>query len=225
MSDIAIKKSDVHAGQARYTKSMLSVYDFMVLEVNCRFAWRCPKDEILRRYQAAVGRRHLEIGVGTAYFPDQVTFPGPAPEVTLFDMNENTLAFGARRLARMRPATVQGNALEPLTGVPDQHFDSVAVNLVLHCIPGDIATKGQAILANAAKATRPGGKIFGSTVLAHGVPVGRFGHTMMRKLNAKGIMHNTEDSLSDLAAVLAKNFEHFALSVRGCVGLFTATAP
>ncbi|QUQ65301.1 class I SAM-dependent methyltransferase [Kutzneria sp. CA-103260] len=219
----AIRYEDVLAGAANYKRSVLNRYD-RVLYVNCRFFWRCDRGELLRRYQAAVGARHLEIGVGSGYCPAHTLFPTPEPEITLVDLNPQTLDFASRRLAHLRPRRVLANALDPIeeAGVPTRHFDSVAINLLLHCIPGDIKAKA-AVLGNAAAAVKPGGKVVGSTVLAQGVPVTPAGRFLMRQLNAKGIFHNTEDRRDDLESVLGKYFADYQLVVRGCMAMFTAT--
>ena len=49
------------------TKS-LKFYDFMVNDINCRYAWRCHKDNIFENYKLNIRNNHLEIGPGTGYF-------------------------------------------------------------------------------------------------------------------------------------------------------------
>ncbi|MFF3273468.1 class I SAM-dependent methyltransferase [Streptomyces chrestomyceticus] len=215
--------SDVADGAAMYTRKALRKYD-AILHVNTRWVWRCHHDEILRRYQAAVGAKHLEIGVGSGECPDRARFPVAEPDLTLLDLNPYTLEFASERLARYAPRAVRADALEPLerAGVPAGVFDSVAVNLVLHCVPGDLHAK-RAVLENAAAAARSGGTVVGSTVLAAGVPRTPYARRRMRKLNERGIFHNSADSLSDLAKVLGSTFADFDLDVRGCMALFTAT--
>src|SRR5215207_6158968 len=75
--------SDVVAGQAIYNRATLAVYDVGVLGLSCRLLWRCPKAEMLAGYDRNVGARHLDLGVGTAYFLDRCRFPDPRPRVTL----------------------------------------------------------------------------------------------------------------------------------------------
>ncbi|MGH3721372.1 MAG: class I SAM-dependent methyltransferase [Pseudonocardiaceae bacterium] len=215
--------ADVLDGAAYYNRQMLRYYDRLVW-VTCRYFWGCDKHEILRRYQAAIGARHLEIGVGSGYCLENSLFPVPEPEITLVDLNPHTLDFAGRRIAHLRQRRIVANALEPLesVGVPANAFDSVAVNLLLHCIPGDIPKK-EAVLVNAATAAVPGGKVVGSTVLAHGVQVSRRGRWLMKTFNTKGVFHNADDRLSDLESTLDKIFDEHILEVRGSMALFTAT--
>jgi hypothetical protein len=56
------------------------------------------------------------------------------------DLNPAPLEVAAQRLRRYRPNTHRANALEPF-GLPPGAFDSVGLNWLLHCLPGDIATK------------------------------------------------------------------------------------
>lgn len=215
---------EVLDGAGAYTPMALLCYDAIVY-VTCRFFWRCHKHEILRRYQNAVGRSHLELGVGTGYCPAHTRFPGPDPEITLVDLNEHTLQFASRRLSQFRLRRIKANLLQPLTaaGVPVKSFDSVALNLLLHCIPGNLNAK-KVVIVNAATAVKPGGTVVGSTILSNGVEVSVPGRLLMRQLNAKGIFHNTDDSLADLECLLEKYFASHTLEVRGCMALFTAIA-
>jgi ubiquinone/menaquinone biosynthesis C-methylase UbiE len=178
---------------------------------------------MMSRYQAAVGARHLEIGVGTGYFPAHARFPVNDPEITLVDLNETSLDHTAKRIAHLAPRWVVADARQPLrlAGVPENHYDSVALNLVLHCIPGDLIKKG-AVIANAAAALVPGGKLYGSTILSRGVKVPWAARKRMDACNRNKIFSNAEDSLDDLESVLQKHFTSFRLEVRGVVALFTA---
>jgi ubiquinone/menaquinone biosynthesis C-methylase UbiE len=69
---------------------------------------------MLERYNRHVGPRHLDMGVGTGWYLDRAAWPVARPEITLLDLNENSLSAAARRLARYAPETVQANVLEPL---------------------------------------------------------------------------------------------------------------
>ncbi|OLB73293.1 MAG: hypothetical protein AUI14_26775 [Actinobacteria bacterium 13_2_20CM_2_71_6] len=127
---------EVLAGQAIYRRRVLSSYDLVVLRLSNPLLWRCRTSRILRQYDL-VGADHLELGVGTGYYLDRCAFPVPEPRITLLDLNAETLRYTAQRLARYRPDLVRANVLEPLP-VPRHHFDSVALNYLLHCVPGDL---------------------------------------------------------------------------------------
>lgn len=213
----------VRAGAAPYTPQFLRRYDTFVTFSN-RFLWRCPTEVLLARYRGAVGRRHLEMGVGSGYFPAHAEFPGPDPEITLCDLNPSTLDYASQRLPHLRCRKVLADALEPLPtdDVPGGSYDSAALHYLLHCIPGDLRQK-EPVLANAATAVRPGGTVTGSSILARGVHVPPQARLTMLGLNASGRFHNTEDSLDDLRRILDRQFATHDLEVHGCTALFTAT--
>lgn len=213
----------VQEGAAPYTPQFLRRYDKFVAFSN-RFLWRCPTDAILARYRSGVGRRHLELGVGTGHFPAQTEFPGPDPEITLCDLNSSTLDYASERLPHLRCRKVLANALDPLPAedVPRGSHDSAALHYLLHCVPGDIRQK-EPVLANAATAVRSGGTVTGSTILARGVRVPLQARLTMLGLNSAGRFHNTEDSLDDLSSVLERQFAEHDLEIRGCTALFTGT--
>jgi SAM-dependent methyltransferase len=214
---------DVEAGQAVYNRATLAVYDVGVLGVSCRLLWRCPKAVMLAGYDRNVGTRHLELGVGTAYFLDRCRFPGPRPRLTLLDLNPTVLTVAAARVSRYQPQVVRANVLEPLP-VPAEAYDSVGMNFLLHCLPGDWRVKG-AVFTNAASALRPGGRLFGSTILADGVTTTAPARAVMRLYNSRGIFHNAGDDLAGLREELASRFADHRITVRGCVGLFEARTP
>jgi SAM-dependent methyltransferase len=212
--------AEVVAGQAVYNRATLAAYDIGVLGLSCRLLWRCPKAEMLAGYDRNIGSHHLELGVGTGYFLDRCRFPGPRPRVTLVDLNPTVLKVAAARIARYQPQVIQANVLEPLP-VSTGAFDSVGMNFLLHCLPGDWRAKGE-VFTNAATALRPGGRLFGSTILADGVTTTAPARAFMRLYNSRGIFHNADDDLPGLREQLASRFAVHRLTVRGCVGLFEA---
>jgi SAM-dependent methyltransferase len=218
----------VIAGPVGYNRLALATYDVSVLGLSCRLIWRCPKRHILAGYDRNVGARHLELGPGTAYFLDNCGFPTPRPLLTLVDLNPTVLQVSASRIARYRPATVRADVLLPLpfdaVSLPAGTFDSVAANFLLHRVPGNWAEKA-AVFDNALTALRPGGRLFGSTILSSGVRVTAPARRLMDLCNARGLFHNAEDDLAGLRWQLDTRFTDIRVTVRGCVALFEASKP
>jgi hypothetical protein len=88
--------ADVMAGQAIYSRATLAAYDVGVLGLSCRLLWRCPKAGNACRLRPQHRVRHLDLGVGTAYFLDRCRFPDARPQVTLVDLNPTVLKVAAR---------------------------------------------------------------------------------------------------------------------------------
>lgn len=210
----------VQAGQAVYSRWTLPFYDGVVLGLSNRLVWKCPTPHLLAWYNAHVRANHLEVGVGTGYFPDRCRFPTRHPRIVLLDLNPHCLAAASRRLRRFRPETVRANVLEsiPFAGAP---FDSIGLNYVLHCLPGPIPAKAVAF-DHLLPLLNPGGVLFGSTLLAHGVDRGRLARRLMRFYNARGIFANADDRLDDLGRALADRFARSDVRVVGCAALFVA---
>jgi len=56
-----------------YNFGFLSLYDLGILTLSCTFAWRCPTSTyLLPFFRKHMSRNHLDIGVGTGYFPSTV---------------------------------------------------------------------------------------------------------------------------------------------------------
>jgi SAM-dependent methyltransferase len=219
MTDLmpTLDRSDpAHAGQAVYTRSVLSIYDAVVYGFNSPVLWRCPKERIVAHYDANVSARHLDIGVATGALLDACSFPA-APELTLMDLNPNSLAAAAARLARYEPRTHRANVLEDWRLEPDT-YDSVAMTHLLHCVPGPMSAKGATAFEHAHRALAPGGTLFGATILGRGVPISPLARAFIAISNARGILDNREDT----PAALATAFPTRAVTIHGTVALFTA---
>lgn len=207
-------------GHRAYTPLSLRFYDRAVLGFNNRFAWRCPTARILEMYQACISSNHLDVGVGTGYYLDRVRFPSDSPRLGLFDRSPNSLAHTARRLRRYTPEVYPGDILEPITETIAQ-FDSIAMNYLLHCLPGPMASRAVA-LENVQALLRPNGQFFGSTVLGRGVSAPFLARLELPFWNGIGVFGNRDDSVDELRGLLANYFAHYEIEVRGCVALFRA---
>jgi ubiquinone/menaquinone biosynthesis C-methylase UbiE len=208
-----------YAGQAIYTRSFLRIYDAFVYRFTCPVLWRCSKQRFVELYDAHASLRHLDIGVGTGSLLDECRFSG-RPEITLMDLNPNSLQAASRRLRRYAPRTHRANALEPW-GLPDGSFDSVAICHLLHCLPGAMPEKA-AVLRSANRALAPGGVLFGATIFGSGVPQTRMSRLALAMGNRNGMMSNLDDRPQELEVALAQEFPAHGLEVEGAVGLFWA---
>lgn len=219
---MGITAEQVAAGQAVYTRRVLHAYDLVVLGFSNRLIWNCPTPRLLAHYERHVTANHLDVGVGTGYFLDRCRFPSLTPRIALLDLNPNTLEFASKRIARYRPETHQQDVLLPLPA-EIQRFDSVAINYLLHCLPGSIESK-TVIFDHLRALMNPGAVLFGATLLSDGVPLGAFARRLMAFYNRKGIFSNRADSLHGLEHALALRFSDVCIHLAGCAALFSARA-
>src|SRR5262249_54866919 len=150
-----------------YTPLTLALYDLFVLGFSNSFVWRCHSRVLLDFYNEHISDRHLDIGVGTGYFLDKCRFPSTSPRIALFDLSLNSLAKTAARLHRYAPSRHLGNVLEPID--IGGGFDSIGLNYLLHCVPGDLRTKS-IVFEHVKVLLNDGGVVFGSTILGKDVP-------------------------------------------------------
>ena len=211
-----------YAGQAIYGRAFLRIYDAFVYRFTCPALWRCPKERFVALYDEHASLRHLDIGVGTGSLIDECRFPG-RPEITLMDLNPNSLAAASRRLARYAPRAHRANALEPW-GIPEASFDSVAICHLLHCLPGTMPEKAPFVLRQARAVLAPGGSLFGATIFGKDVPLSRAARAATAMANRHGAQSNLGDGPAELEAALAAEFPEHRLEVVGAVGLFSARA-
>jgi len=209
-----------YRGQAMYTRRFLAIYDALVLGLFCSWIWRCPARRMLALYDENVRSRHLDIGVGTGYFLDKCRVASERPEITLMDLNADALATASARIHRYSPHTHRASALEPF-GLAADRYDSVALNLLLHCLPGDIESKAT-VLDHCKEVLAPGGVVFGSTVLNGGVRHTWMSRRALERLNRQGTFCNLEDTLDALEEALANRFPWHDISTCGTMAVFAA---
>jgi 2-polyprenyl-3-methyl-5-hydroxy-6-metoxy-1,4-benzoquinol methylase len=219
---MSIEAEQVAAGHAIYTKSVLQAYDFWVLALSNRLLWKCPTRELLRHYDRHVTGNHLDVGVGTGYFLDRCRFPTPTPRIALLDLNSNALQFASKRIARYRPEVYLRNILLPLV-IEAGRFDSVAINYLLHCLPGTIESKA-VIFDHLKPLMNPDAVLFGSTLLPDGVVLGGLARRLMTFYNEKGIFSNRFDTHESLERALGRRFRQVSIRRLGCAALFAAHA-
>jgi hypothetical protein len=215
-----VSARQVDAGQAVYTPKNLANYDWFVLGLSNRFAWRCPTTELLDHYNRHVTGNHLDVGVGTGYFLDRCRFPAAKPRLAIMDLNRHSLEHTARRVNRYCPEIYRADVLEPIAPeIPA--FDSIGINYLLRCLPGDMVTK-QTAVRNLVPLLRPGGVMFGSTILGRSARRNALARALMQIYNRKGIFSNREDDLESLQSILQRHFGTWSVESIGCVALFAA---
>jgi len=218
MSEIDSQR--VKAGISIYSKSFLLVYDWAALGFNMHFLWKCPSDNLINLYNKYVSDNHLDIGVGTGYFMDKCKFPSPNPRIALMDLNKNSLEVARKRLAKYNPQVYTGSALEKFN-MNNQRYDSIGMMNLLHCLPGDMKTKGT-VFDNANEVLNTGGIIFGSTILFRGVKHNLLATMNLKYCNHKGIMTNLEDDIEILRNNLKERFSDISVETIGSIALFRA---
>jgi len=211
---------EIVAGQAFYTDRTLPNYDLRVLTLSNPLIWRCPTARLLEFYNTHVSANHLDVGVGSGYFPAHCAFPEPQPRVALMDLNLMALAYASRRIARYRPETYQRNVLEPID-LSEPGFDSISLNYLLHCLPGDMASK--AVVFDHIKPLMNAGAVcFGSTLLQGGVRRNWAAKLLMAHYNRHGVFSNRHDDVETLETTLRARFSRVAVEIVGCAALFCA---
>lgn len=210
----------IEAGQAVYTRRTLAAYDLLVLGMSGKLIWKCPSSRLEAHYNKHLTSNHLDVGVGTGYFPDRCRFPSPNPRIALMDLNQHTLDYASGRIARYRPETYRHNVLEHIC-LNAGKFDSVGINLLLHCLPGSISAK--AVAFDHLKALmHPGAVLFGATLLHGGMQSSWLAKRLMQVYNRKGIFSNRQDDLDGLDHELKKRFVDVTVEIVGSVALFSA---
>ena len=211
-------EADAAAGAAIYTRAFLAIYDPLVTHFSSRFIWKCPSRLQVAFYNENVSARHLDVGVGTGYFLDKCRFPSATPTIGLMDLNPNSLAVTARRIRRYHPLTFKANVLEPLQ-INAPQFDSIGLNYLLHCLPGDLHSKG-VVFRNLKPLLNEGGVIFGTTILGVDARHGWLARHLIPRYNAMKTFTNAQDSSDDLEQTLRTEFRTYSLRVVGSVALF-----
>ncbi len=211
---------DPRKGVAAYTPLTLAFYDLAVLGFSNSFIWQCSSQVLLDFYNQHISDKHLDIGVGTGYFLDKCRFPSTEPKIALFDLNPHSLAKSAKRLRRYHPSCYLGNALQRID-ISVSGFGSISLNYLLHCLPGNLASKS-IVFEHVKPLLRDGGVIFGATILGGGVRHNPLAKQLLKIYNAKGIFSNLSDRQSDLEAGLKAHFDEHTMHIAGSVALFSA---
>ncbi|KAL7932540.1 S-adenosyl-L-methionine-dependent methyltransferase [Trichoderma chlorosporum] len=219
-----------NAGSRVYTPIMLRLYDLVVLTISNNFAWKCSTDKVqLPLFKSALGIKHLDVGVGSGYFPaNAVNTTTPCREITLVDLNPNTMDLAAARITSAQRSikvnSVVADATEPLPLPPGQKFDSVSIFYFLHCIAGPPEKKNK-VFDMLRDHVADDGVLIGTTILGEERPMNWFAKRLMKFYNEKGIFDNWNDSRSVFEDGLRRNFDEVHVQIIGRVMMFTARNP
>ena len=210
-----------YKGQREYNRLLLSAYDPLVLGTIARFVWRCPTTRLLERYRKHIRDRHLDVGPGTGYFLERSGLPDGS-SVTILDPNPNVLRHVSRRLRQLDVTAVEADVLKPLP--VSGPFDSAALHLVIHCLPGPLARKARAV-ANVAAVLAPSGVLFGASVLGTSGDHTWAARRMLGAFNRQGGFDNLSDTEAGLAEILQASFERVEIETIGSIAIFVAAVP
>ena len=210
-----------YAGQREYTPFFLRVYDPVILGFFTPVVWRCPTSRLVDAYRRHVRSPHLDVGPGTGYFLERARLPEGMP-VTILDPNVHVLEYASRRLGRLGITTVEADVCKPLP--LDGPFDSAALNGVIHCLPGPLSRKAEAV-ANVAAVLAPTGILFGASILGTPGPHTWLSRGLLNANNRRGVFDNLGDTEAGLRGILEASFERVELETIGSMAIFAATNP
>ena len=145
-----------------------------------------------------------------------------APELTLMDLNPNSLRYASRRLARYRPRAHQANVLGDWGLEPDA-YDSVALTHILHCLPGAFPDKAAAFAGAGGAARRATQPLRGDDPRP-GADHNRVGRAVVKSNNRLGLCRTARTRRSPWGPSSACISKTSAVEVVGTVALFTARA-
>jgi SAM-dependent methyltransferase len=210
-----------YRGQSEYTPLFLKIYDPVVLGIFTRVLWRCPTARMVEGYRRHVRPLHLDVGPGTGYFLKRAGPPEGSP-VTILDPNVHVLDHVSRRLQGLNITTVEADVCKQLP--IDGPFDSVALSGVIHCLPGPLSRKAEAV-ANVAAVLAPTGVLFGASILGTSGRHTWLGRKVLSANNRRGTFDNLRDTEEGLRQILEASFERVELETVGSMAIFAATNP
>ncbi|MCT2031660.1 class I SAM-dependent methyltransferase [Dietzia cinnamea] len=199
-----------------YNPVTLRLYDAGVLGLTNRLIWRCPTATMVEHYRSHAGRSHLDVGPGTGYFLERID----SPSLTLLDLNASCLAAASVRVGHGRSvASLQQSFFDPL---PREHsFDSIGLNFLLHCIPSHEKWDR---LSQLRGHLRPGGTIFGSTLIPDPETATLAARALNSTYNKLGVFGNADDTMDELENAL-RGYAEVSTRRVGQVALFSARRP
>jgi SAM-dependent methyltransferase len=215
---------DTKKGAAVYSPLTLSLYDWWVLNVSNKYFWKCSTTEILLPFfKKNLSKKHLDVGVGTGYYLLNTKL-NSTYDITLMDLNENSLTVTEERLFPLKVKKVKTDIMKKINSDFHELYDSISIFYLLHCLPGRMEDK-ELVFINLKKMMQKDGVIYGATILGENIDHNIGGKKLMKIYNKKGIFGNFNDSLEKLESILYKNFKKVDIKLCGKVALFEVRQP
>jgi hypothetical protein len=208
----------VKRSQQFFNKGSLFFYDFLLYGVISKYAWGSSIQRLDSHYKKYVRHNHLEVGVGTGFLLNRVVFDSALPRLALMDLSRECLEKTKRKVARYSPETYLQNLLEPIQHKIDK-FDSIGINYVMHCVPGNFKEKGVAFTHLQALLSE-NGILFGTTVLSEDIHQNLLAKPFMWLMNSLGVFNNRGDNARDLNECLERHFQLIEFEVVGVTAFF-----
>lgn len=215
---------DTDKGAAIYSPLILKLYDWWVLGLSNRFAWQCSTRKVLLPFfREHAGKRHLDVGVGTGFYPAKARTSGSS-QFTLVDLNRDSLDAAQRRLSRRSTQKILHDVMDPLPPRTPHDFDAISLFYLLHCLPGKMSDKA-AVFGHLKSHLASDGVLYGATILGDEIAHNAFGRRLMALYNRKGIFGNKHDTREGLELALRQHFAEVVIRIEGKVALFEARLP
>lgn len=213
------KSDKAYKGQSVYNNFTLSLYDFWVLGFSNHLLWKCKTSYLKKHFKTYLSSNHVDIGVGTGYYLKHC-LEKKQKRIALIDLNKHSLTKAKNSIEHLNVEIYQANVLEDFSLECDK-FDSLSINYLLHCLPGDIEEKS-ILFKHIQNLLNDGAIIFGSTILNKNIEKNIFATKLMDIYNKKGIFDNANDSYDGLKSILEYYFKDVKIELKGCVAIFSA---
>ncbi len=219
-----MSNTDTDKGAAIYSPLVLKLYDWWVLGLSNRFAWECStRDVLLPFFREHAGKCHLDVGVGTGFYPAKAELPASI-QFTLMDLNPDSLEAAQRRLKRSSTKKVEHDVMDPLPPRTPRGFNSISLFYLLHCLPGVMSDKA-VVFGHLKSRLASDGVLYGATILGDDIGHNGLGRRLMALYNRKGIFGNKHDTREGLELALREHFAEVIVRIEGKVALFEARHP
>ena len=193
-------------------------YDRYVNQINCEKVWKCPQKHIINNYRVNIDCNHLEIGPGTGYFLKKENLNINFNKLTLVDVNRKILNYSKENLqSECSDVNVLCHDLFTCEIPSSVDFNSVGINYVLHCVPGNLQTKLDKLISNLGENKY---NLFGASVICDPLHMNAIAEYELIFLNAFGIFNNNNDTYEELKEYLDNRNLNFSLKKQGYVAIF-----